>query len=82
MVFIKFSVTLILFYFILLGLVEQKYYLLWVAGHAHVAEALGVPLHIFFTMPWTYDLRKALFSFYYLWTYSHAPIVYGNIFLS
>ncbi|KAK7268340.1 hypothetical protein RIF29_21038 [Crotalaria pallida] len=21
--------------------------------HAHVAEALGVPLHIFFTMPWT-----------------------------
>ncbi|XP_049369128.1 sterol 3-beta-glucosyltransferase UGT80B1 [Solanum verrucosum] len=22
-------------------------------GHAHVAEALGVPLHIFFTMPWT-----------------------------
>ncbi|ESW15541.1 hypothetical protein PHAVU_007G080800 [Phaseolus vulgaris] len=22
-------------------------------GHVHVAEALGVPLHIFFTMPWT-----------------------------
>ncbi|KAM7507903.1 hypothetical protein LguiA_018356 [Lonicera macranthoides] len=22
-------------------------------GHAHVAEALSVPLHIFFTMPWT-----------------------------
>ncbi|XAR48353.1 Sterol 3-beta-glucosyltransferase [Bertholletia excelsa] len=22
-------------------------------GHEHVAEALGVPLHIFFTMPWT-----------------------------
>ncbi|XWS15274.1 hypothetical protein CRYUN_Cryun35bG0081300 [Craigia yunnanensis] len=22
-------------------------------GHAHVAETLGVPLHIFFTMPWT-----------------------------
>ncbi|CAI9116523.1 OLC1v1017695C5 [Oldenlandia corymbosa var. corymbosa] len=22
-------------------------------GHAHVAEALGVPLHIYFTMPWT-----------------------------
>ncbi|KVH99582.1 Glycosyl transferase, family 28 [Cynara cardunculus var. scolymus] len=22
-------------------------------GHAHVAEALGVPLHMFFTMPWT-----------------------------
>ncbi|XAR62486.1 Sterol 3-beta-glucosyltransferase [Bertholletia excelsa] len=22
-------------------------------GHAHVAEALGIPLHIFFTMPWT-----------------------------
>ncbi|KAJ7006415.1 Sterol 3-beta-glucosyltransferase UGT80B1 [Populus alba x Populus x berolinensis] len=22
-------------------------------GHAHVAEALGVPIHIFFTMPWT-----------------------------
>ncbi|KAG8378097.1 hypothetical protein BUALT_Bualt08G0102800 [Buddleja alternifolia] len=22
-------------------------------GHAHLAEALGVPLHIFFTMPWT-----------------------------
>ncbi|KAK4273613.1 hypothetical protein QN277_021983 [Acacia crassicarpa] len=22
-------------------------------GHIHVAEALGVPLHIFFTMPWT-----------------------------
>ncbi|KAI8014891.1 Sterol 3-beta-glucosyltransferase UGT80B1 [Camellia lanceoleosa] len=25
----------------------------WLAGHAHVAEALGVPLHIFFTIPWT-----------------------------
>ncbi|XP_054786841.1 sterol 3-beta-glucosyltransferase UGT80B1 [Prosopis cineraria] len=24
-----------------------------VYGHVHVAEALGVPLHIFFTMPWT-----------------------------
>ncbi|KAK9134446.1 hypothetical protein Syun_013776 [Stephania yunnanensis] len=23
-------------------------------GHAHIAEALGIPLHIFFTMPWTY----------------------------
>ncbi|KAM7253410.1 hypothetical protein ACFE04_026028 [Oxalis oulophora] len=22
-------------------------------GHTHVAEALGVPIHIFFTMPWT-----------------------------
>ncbi|XP_027924380.1 sterol 3-beta-glucosyltransferase UGT80B1-like isoform X1 [Vigna unguiculata] len=22
-------------------------------GHTHIAEALGVPLHIFFTMPWT-----------------------------
>ncbi|KAF3772407.1 Sterol 3-beta-glucosyltransferase [Nymphaea thermarum] len=22
-------------------------------GHIHVAEALGIPLHIFFTMPWT-----------------------------
>ncbi|XXG73523.1 hypothetical protein AAC387_Pa07g2428 [Persea americana] len=22
-------------------------------GHSHIAEALGVPLHIFFTMPWT-----------------------------
>ncbi|CAH8356805.1 unnamed protein product [Eruca vesicaria subsp. sativa] len=22
-------------------------------GHVHVAEALGVPIHIFFTMPWT-----------------------------
>ncbi|KAL8161762.1 hypothetical protein V2J09_013251 [Rumex salicifolius] len=22
-------------------------------GHAHVAEALGVPLHMFFTVPWT-----------------------------
>ncbi|KAJ7969803.1 Sterol 3-beta-glucosyltransferase [Quillaja saponaria] len=22
-------------------------------GHTHLAEALGVPLHIFFTMPWT-----------------------------
>ncbi|XP_027365172.1 sterol 3-beta-glucosyltransferase UGT80B1-like [Abrus precatorius] len=22
-------------------------------GHVHIAEALGVPLHIFFTMPWT-----------------------------
>ena len=29
-----------------------KYF--WVVGHAHVAEALGVPLHIFFTMPWTW----------------------------
>nr|XP_023908124.1 sterol 3-beta-glucosyltransferase UGT80B1-like [Quercus suber] len=26
---------------------------LLLARHAHVAEALGVPLHIFFTMPWT-----------------------------
>ncbi|KAL6840114.1 hypothetical protein ACP4OV_029924 [Aristida adscensionis] len=23
-------------------------------GHLHIAEALGVPLHIFFTFPWTY----------------------------
>ncbi|KAJ6681491.1 STEROL 3-BETA-GLUCOSYLTRANSFERASE [Salix koriyanagi] len=22
-------------------------------GHVHVAEALGIPIHIFFTMPWT-----------------------------
>ncbi|XP_038701193.1 sterol 3-beta-glucosyltransferase UGT80B1 isoform X2 [Tripterygium wilfordii] len=22
-------------------------------GHTHVAEALGIPIHIFFTMPWT-----------------------------
>ncbi|CAA6663786.1 unnamed protein product [Spirodela intermedia] len=22
-------------------------------GHTHIAEALGVPIHIFFTMPWT-----------------------------
>lgn len=22
-------------------------------GHTHVAEALGIPLHVFFTMPWT-----------------------------
>jgi sterol 3beta-glucosyltransferase len=22
-------------------------------GHTHVAEALKVPIHIFFTMPWT-----------------------------
>ncbi|XP_030465418.1 sterol 3-beta-glucosyltransferase UGT80B1 isoform X1 [Syzygium oleosum] len=22
-------------------------------GHTHIAEALGIPLHIFFTMPWT-----------------------------
>ncbi|OIV98871.1 hypothetical protein TanjilG_21702 [Lupinus angustifolius] len=31
-------------------------------GHAHVAEALGVPLHIFFTMPWTptYDFPHPL----------------------
>lgn len=26
------------------------------AGHAHVAEALRVPLHVFFTMPWTWVL--------------------------
>ncbi|KAL3638933.1 hypothetical protein CASFOL_016840 [Castilleja foliolosa] len=26
-------------------------------GHAHIAEALGVPLHIFFTMPWTTGLH-------------------------
>ncbi|CAA0831630.1 Sterol 3-beta-glucosyltransferase UGT80B1 [Striga hermonthica] len=31
-------------------------------GHAHIAEALGVPLHIFFTMPWTptYDFPHPL----------------------
>lgn len=23
------------------------------SGHTHVAEALKIPLHIFFTMPWT-----------------------------
>lgn len=23
------------------------------AGHTHVAEALKIPIHIFFTMPWT-----------------------------
>jgi len=28
--------------------------MLWLAGHTHIAEALGVPLHIFFTMPWTW----------------------------
>ena len=22
-------------------------------GHIHVADALGIPLHILFTMPWT-----------------------------
>lgn len=22
-------------------------------GHAHIAEALKIPIHIFFTMPWT-----------------------------
>jgi len=22
-------------------------------GHTHVAEALKIPIHIFFTMPWT-----------------------------
>ena len=22
-------------------------------GHVHVADALGIPLHILFTMPWT-----------------------------
>eukprot|EP01018_Ginkgo_biloba_P030588 Gb_23859 [translate_table: standard] len=26
-------------------------------GHVHVAEALQVPLHIFFTMPWTYHIK-------------------------
>lgn len=36
------------------------------AGHAHVAEALGVPLHIFFTMPWTWVLTSSfLASFWY-----------------
>jgi hypothetical protein len=28
-------------------------------GHVHVAEYLNIPLHIYFTMPWTY----ALFNF-------------------
>lgn len=23
------------------------------SGHTHVAEALKVPIHVFFTMPWT-----------------------------
>lgn len=36
-------------------------YMIWVAGHAHVAEALGVPLHIFFTMPWTWVLTLFFF---------------------
>ncbi|KAJ0796196.1 putative sterol 3-beta-glucosyltransferase [Helianthus annuus] len=32
-------------------------------GHTHVAEALKVPLHIFFTMPWTYVSSIASFCF-------------------
>ncbi|MFS7898599.1 putative sterol 3-beta-glucosyltransferase [Helianthus anomalus] len=31
--------------------------------HTHVAEALKVPLHIFFTMPWTYVSSIASFCF-------------------
>jgi len=26
---------------------------MWLSGHLHIAEALGIPLHIFFTFPWT-----------------------------
>ncbi|KAI3760237.1 hypothetical protein L1987_50630 [Smallanthus sonchifolius] len=26
---------------------------IWLDGHTHVAEALKIPIHIFFTMPWT-----------------------------
>ncbi|KAL6506599.1 hypothetical protein OROHE_022431 [Orobanche hederae] len=52
-------------------------------GHAHVAEALGVPLHIFFTMPWTQDTGKnklKLAPIAYFTTYhgsiSHLPTGY------
>ncbi|CAO2834094.1 unnamed protein product [Amaranthus hypochondriacus] len=40
-------------------------------GHVHVAEALGVPLHIFFTMPWTptYEFPHPL---------ARVPQSYGN----
>lgn len=38
----------------------------WHAGHAHVAEALGVPIHIFFTMPWTWVLIEK-FPFLFIW---------------
>ncbi|RXI00165.1 hypothetical protein DVH24_037713 [Malus domestica] len=48
-------------------------------GHAHVAEALGVPLHIFFTMPWTKKKLKlspiAYFSTYH-GSISHLPTGY------
>uniref|UniRef100_A0A803LI03 Uncharacterized protein n=1 Tax=Chenopodium quinoa TaxID=63459 RepID=A0A803LI03_CHEQI len=40
-------------------------------GHVHAAEALGVPLHIFFTMPWTptYEFPHPL---------ARVPQSYGN----
>ena len=31
----------------------MMWFLALIVGHVHVAEALGVPIHIFFTMPWT-----------------------------
>lgn len=41
----------------LLFLISPMKLMMWflalIAGHVHVAEALGVPIHIFFTMPWT-----------------------------
>ena len=40
--------------------------MLWATGHAHVAEALGVPLHIFFTMPWTWVCVFPFLMFIYL----------------
>ncbi|KAJ6998177.1 sterol 3-beta-glucosyltransferase UGT80B1-like isoform X3 [Populus alba x Populus x berolinensis] len=31
-------------------------------GHVHVAEALRIPIHIFFTMPWTFSTQGYAFS--------------------
>lgn len=32
-------------------------------AHIHVADALGIPLHIFFTMPWTSTKVNILVTF-------------------
>ncbi|KAL0437293.1 UNVERIFIED_CONTAM: Sterol 3-beta-glucosyltransferase UGT80A2 [Sesamum radiatum] len=32
-------------------------------GHTHVAEALKVPIHIFFTMPWTQPVNFPIFGY-------------------
>jgi hypothetical protein len=43
-------------------------------AHVHVADALGIPLHILFTMPWTATQAPAPSSVSYVSNVSHASM--------